>query len=371
MDIITQIRAGSLNKENTDALALHWLGPIRMLVIALIAFGYASTMPRGPSKDEYLHIFGYDPSWLGISVLFMTSGFLALRSLQRHGSVMQFLRSRAGRNLPVLAIFALSVVLIVFPLLGVPLDGTAGEGSRLSQHLQYLFKVITCLNPNELTPGLLDNALYMCVIQGGLWTFRWGMIAYILTGVLWAIGGLRSNRTLLIFTGAAISSYAAVMVYSIKTPDAHSLLEPVTIALRLGWAYLAGMCAYGLRGKLPRTFWVPLGIWIIAAIQYYFLQWTPFIEISMEIGLGYLVFLGITSKKTLPNWLKPVPDLSLGLYIFNWPTAQIMLLLIPSLTPIPLFALSFPVTIILALSAWGLVSRKLNIKLSNLSPRHA
>ena len=364
MDIVTQMRANSLEKTKQNALVLHWLGPVRMLVIAIIAFGYASTMPRGPSEAEYFRFFGHDPSWLGIAMVFMVSGFLALKSLHRHGSPKQFLRSRLLRNLPILVIFALMVVLIAFPLLGVPLDGTTGNGSRLSQHLQYLFKVITCLNADELTPGLLDNALYMCIIQGGLWTFRWGVIAYIFTGVLWSLGGLRSNRTLFIFTGAAITSYAALMMYGTKTPESHALVELATLGLRLGWIYLAGMCAYGLREKLPRTICVPIALMAVTAVQYYILPWTPFIEISMELGLGYLIFLGITAKKPLPNWLKNAPDLSLGLYIFNWPTAQIMLLLIPSLTPLPLFVLAFPLTLTLSLAAWYLVSRPINFRLA-------
>lgn len=364
MNTVTQMRAVNAAKANPNALTLHWLGPVRMLVIAIIAFGYASTMPRGPSEAEYFRFFGHDPSWLGIAIVFMISGFLALKSLHRHGSPARFLRSRLMRNLPILVLFSLLVILVAFPLLGVPLNGTTGDGSRLAQHLKYLFKVITCLNANELTPGLLDNALYMCVIQGGLWTFRWGVIAYIFTGALWTLGGLRSNRTLFIFTGAAITSYAALMVYGTKTPDPHPVLELATVGLRLGWVYLAGMCAFGLREKLPRTLWVPIALMAVAGIQYYILPWTPFIEISMELSLGYLVFLGVTSKKQMPDWMKNIPDISLGLYVFNWPATQITLLLIPSLTPWPLFALSFPVTILVALASWALISRRLNLNLA-------
>lgn len=365
MDIINDIRAKARFNRVQDAQSLTWLGPVRMLVIAFIAFGYASTLPRGPQEAEYLHFLGFDPSWYGISILFMISGFLALRSLERHESPQKFLLSRMGRNLPTLAVFAFMVVLIAFPLLGVPLDGTLGNGSQFQQHITYLVKVITCLSPDMLTPGLLDNALYMCVIQGGLWTFRWGAIAFILTATLWAFGGLRRRSTLFILTLFFIICYASLIVYTVQTPDAPSLLNPLSIGLRLGWAYLIGMCAYAFKDKLPRTLLVPAIVIILAALQYYLLRWTPFIEISTEIGFGYLVYLIMTSKTALPKSLKSLPDLSLGLYVFNWPAGQIMLLLIPSLTPLPLFALSFPVTIFLSISTWFLVSRKLNLALAN------
>ncbi len=367
MNIINQMRTKSREREKSNALAVQWLGPVRMLVIAIIAFGYASTMPRGPSEAEYLRTFGYDPSWFGISILFMISGFLALRSLENHGSPIKFLQSRLGRNLPTLAVFALLVVLVAFPLLGVPLNGTSGGGSRLSQHVQYLFKVITCLNADQLTPGLLDNALYMCVIQGGLWTFRWGVIAYILTAILWTIGGLRDRRVLLIFTAAMITTYGALMFYGSITPERHALFELTSVGLRLGWVYLMGMCAYAYREKLPRTMTIPLTILALTSVQYYLLRWTPFIEISAEIGFGYLVFLGITSQKTMPAWLEALPDLSLGIYVFNWPTAQIMLLLVPDLTPLPLFALSFPLAVLIAFATWAIISRQINTHVAHVT----
>lgn len=365
MDIINEMRAKARLNRAQDAQSLNWLGPVRMAVIAFIAFGYASTLPRGPQEAEYLRLFGFDPSWYGISILFMISGFLALRSLERHGSPQKFLLSRIGRNLPTLAIFAFMVVLIAFPLLGVPLDGALGNGSQLQQHITYLVKVISCVSPDMVTPGLLDNALYMCVIQGGLWTFRWGAIAFILTAILWALGGLQRRSTLFILTLGSIICYASLMVYTVQTPEAPSVLNPIAIGLRLGWAYLIGMCGYAFKDKLPRTVFIPVVILCVAALQYTLLRWTPFIEISTGIGFGYLVYLAMTSKTALPKPLKHLPDLSLGLYVFNWPAGQIMLLLIPSLTPLPLFALSFPVTIILALSTWFLVSRKLNFALAN------
>ncbi len=354
----------SLNmiKPNAHMQQLHlgWLGPVRMLVIALIAFGYASTMPRGPASAEYLNLFGYDPSWYGIQMIFMISGFLALRSLQRHGSAFKLLASRIARNAPTVIVFALLVVLVLFPLFGVP--NHASE-NRLGQHLQYFIWVITCLEPNKLTPGLLDNALYMCVIQGGLWTFRWGLIAFIATSVLWAIGGLRNSIILAILTLGVTLVYAAVVVYMVANPqDAdNGILQAVIVGLRLGWAYLAGMCLYAYRQRLRRSMFIPAGLLAMAALQFYVLRWTPFIEISATLGFGYLVFMVMTSRAPLPVFLRRIPDLSLGLYVYNWPTAQITLLLIPSLTPVPLFAIAFPITIALSYLTWVLVSRKINL----------
>lgn len=344
---------------------LHdWLGPVRMLVIAFIAFGYASTMPRGQDMPEYLRMFGYDPSWYGIAVLFMMSGWLALRSLERHGSALKFLISRLGRNLPILVIFAASVPLILFPLFATPVD--AGT-SRVDQHLQYFLKVVSCVDPNTLTPGLLDNALYMCIIQGGLWTFRWGMIAFLATALLWVIGGLRDRRLLLLYTITCLVSYVGLVTYGVETPDHPPLLEFVATGLRLALMYLGGMCAYAYRHKLMRSLLIPAGLLAATLVQYFMLPWTPLLEVFASVSLGYLAYLGVTSERVAPNWVKKMPDLSLGLYVLNWPAAQLVLLNMPGISPLALFGASFSLSALLAFVLWTLVSRKINVKLSTLT----
>ena len=352
----------SAARDNTHALSsaqkqspqarLPWLAPVRMLIIAFIAFGYASTMPRGPGTQEYLHVFGYDPSWYGLSLVFMISGFLALRSLRSHGSAAKFLSTRIGRNLPMLALFALLVIFVLYPLFGVPIEGSS---TRLAQFGGYFLKVVSCFDPNVLTPGLLDNALYMCVVQGGLWSFRWGLIAYLATSLLWATGGLRDRRTLGIITLGTIFVYASLVMYAAKTQTA-ALEFPIT-GLRLGWIYMAGMYAYACREHLPRTLLIPTALIGFTALQFYVLPWTPFIEISMTLGLSYLAFLAMTHRARVPESFAKIPDISLGLFIFNWPMAQIVLLLIPSLGPLALFGLSFPLAILLSLLCWLLITR--------------
>ncbi len=363
-EIVHQMRANFSAPDQASSMCLTWLGPVRMLVIACIAFGYASTMPIGPGHAEALRTFGYDPSWYGISILFMISGFLALRSLDRHGSSVKFLRSRLGRNLPILIIFALLVILIAYPLFGIPQGTTATGSSRLELHLRYFFKVISCVDPNQLTPGLLDNALYMCVIQGGLWTFRWGMIAFILTAALWVLGALKNTKILLALTILSGICYAGLMLYGGKVSIDNPIFDFTAVSLRLGWVYLMGMCAYAYREKLPRNMLVPIVIIFAAAVQYYAMPLTPLIEITAEMGIGYLVYLGITSQRRMPNWFKSMPDLSLGIYVFNWPAAQISLLLMPELAPLELFVVAFPITLLLAYVSWASLSRPINLRLS-------
>lgn len=349
------------NKDVDNFEKYPWLGPIRMAMITIIAFGYASTMPKGPEYPELLRMFGYDPSWYGISVLFMMSGWLALRSLKRHGSALKFLSTRIGRNMPILVVFAALVPLVFYPLFGVsPEPGV----SRLQQHLAYFVRVVSCVDPNTLTPGLLDNAIYMCLIQGGLWTFRWGMVAFVATAILWAMGGLKSDRILLVCTGLTLAAYVIAVMFGIS--NSSPLIEFAVPGLRLGLAYLLGMTAYAFRHKLGHNLMVPAGLFSLTIFQYFALPWTPMIEITATLAIGYLAYFGVTSLRTTPGIVKKMPDLSIGLYVLNWPIAQISLLMIPTLGSLSLFAVSFPLTVLISWGLWALITRNTAAKLAEI-----
>ena len=370
-DMIAQIRGKMQDEKYQSGTRLGWLASVRMLVISIMAFGYASTMPRGMDKAEYFNMFGYDPSWIAIQVVFMISGFLALRSLQRHGSVWKMFMSRAMRNLPTLMVFVALVILVLYPVFGSPI--AAGE-SRFGLHLEYFIKVVSCVDPGTRTPGLLDNALYMCVIQGGLWTFRWGLVAFMATGLMWVVGALRNRHFLAMMTFASVLIYVVIFMYNLNNPNAEfgKYIQAAVTALRLGWMYMVGMCMYAYRAELPRTLAIPAGFLALAGVQFFFLAWTPFIEICMDLGFGYLAFIAMTSHRKVPKRIQMLPDLSLGIYIYNWPAAQIALLVMPSITPYPLFFVSFSVTLLLSYATWLLLSRRINLSISRrMSPQLA
>ena len=107
------------------------MNAVRALVVLVIAFGYASTMPLGPGNREYLAFLGVDPSWVGIQVLFFLSGYLALKSVRRHGSAIKYLTSRIARNIPLLALFTLIAVLVIYPMFGASNDSFGETVNKL------------------------------------------------------------------------------------------------------------------------------------------------------------------------------------------------------------------------------------------------
>lgn len=317
---------------------------VRILIVLAIALGYASTMPLGPDASEAFKHFGYEPSWIGIQLLFFFSGFLALASLQRHQSSLKYLASKALRNGPLLVLFTLLAVGLIYPIFGTSSGNLLKDLAKLGQ---YAIETISCVNPGQRLPGLLDDSKYMCLIQGAIWTFRWGLILHIGAACAWKLGLLSRKSFIAIYAIASALGYAGTQ-YLYVINGMESLYLPMML-MRLSFPFLTGMAIYAYRDNMPTslkvktTLLVSLGLF--AAVNYTFLPWTPLIEISLTAFWGYAAYLLTFSTHQALKWTESWPHLALGFYLANWPAAQILLLLYPGFSPAALMALAIPLAL--------------------------
>ncbi len=341
--------------QRNDQTALPRLNAVRVIIVLFIALGYASTMPIGPGNPEILAHLGYDPSWIGVQLLFFFSGFLALRSIRHHGSAVKYLSSRFLRNTPLLIIFTLVTVLIIYPSLGVMSDDPAQLIIKLGR---YFFETITCVNPGQVLPGLLDGAVYMCIIQGAIWTFRWGMIAHLATAIGTKFGLFRTNK--FIVSAAMITTTAYFTIAYVDAKLGLEWLSMPHVGLRLAYPFLLGMVCFAYQARLPTRFKVRL--YVLAAfggsatLWDTLLPWTPAIEMLITAFWAYAAFLLVTSKTPKLAFMNSWPNLALALYLVNWPAAQLLLLAVPDISQIGLIALSLPISIAVAYATHLLVS---------------
>lgn len=317
---------------------------VRILIVLAIAIGYASTMPLGPDASEALKHFGYEPSWIGIQLLFFFSGFLALASLKRHKSALKYLVSKALRNGPLLALFTLFSVGVVYPVFGTSSGNLFKDLAKLGQ---YAIETISCINPGQRLPGLLDDSKYMCLIQGAIWTFRWGLVLHIGAACAWKLGFFSNKRFILAYAGLSALGYAAAQ-YAYVMNDLDNLYFPMMV-LRLSFPFLTGMALYAYRDNMPTRLStkaiVLSGFGLFAAMNFIFLTWTPLIEISLTAFWGYAAYLMAFSSHRALKWTENWPHLALGFYLANWPAAQILLLLNPAFSPLALMTLAIPLAL--------------------------
>lgn len=352
-----QMRAGKAGaalpwglSENEPWLAGY--GLVQVVVILFIALGHTSTLPFGPHYPEALRHFGYDPSWFGVNVLFILAGFMALRSLHRHGSGLRLLISRLKRTFPYLVIYAILIVCIVFPLLGKP----PGSFAQTAKHLaMYALDVVACIDPGRVLPGLLDEANYMCVIQGAIWTFRWGLAAFVGVTVVWHIGLLHDRRKVLALAALGICAY--VSIYGAQLWGRFYFPEQLQPGVRLGAMFAIGMAIFAYRAEIFRVRALSVVIFLAAIVQYKALPWTPMIEIFVSVFWALLAFTVMQSRLLSKLKTVKVQGLAAALYIFHWPVAQLILTVRPHAGSWELIAIALPVALLFSIVVSRLTSR--------------
>lgn len=335
-----------LNETSLDAkrdVPLDALAAVRLLVVLAIGVGYVSTLPLGPGNPEAGQFLGYDPSWFGLQVLFFLSGMLAWRSVSHGRTGLRYMKSRAAHTLPVLALYTLAVVSVLYPALCQPGSLDADGLGRLGL---YLVGTLSLVSPGGPLPGALDDAAYMCLLQGTVWTLRWGALLHLGTLLLHRLG-LRSTRGLLHLGVLAVCLYAvvakAVIVFGING------LLPFGPAFRFGYPWVFGMVCYALRDRMPDSLasWGGIAAVLmgLAGAHHEFAPWTPAIEILATSALCALC-MGVLHAR--PRVLRHWPALALPVYLGVWPIGQTVLHAWPGISPLGLMAVTLGLAVGLA-----------------------
>ncbi|WP_298916125.1 hypothetical protein [uncultured Algimonas sp.] len=325
-----QIAAGNgrLRREKADERDdLSRLNAVRLIVVALIGLGYASTMPVGPGAREWLNLFGYDPSLFGLQVLFFLSGWLAWRSLASGRSLLEFTASRARRILPWVALYTLIVVALLYPALCD--HGAAGRKDTVGL-LRYFIETVTLIRPGQPMPGALDEARYGCLLQGTIWTLRWGALAYAGLLVLHALGARHWDW----YAGLLVAGVAAhIGVDGWTDRTGSDLLGPAIPGLRLAVAFLLGVLVRQFRFAplLRGRAWAVVSAICLGAayLHFHVLPWSRAIELLAMSGWCALAMAVLQARGA---WLRGWPDIVLPAYLGVWPLAQLILALRPDIS---------------------------------------
>jgi len=334
----------SIRDPNWD---LSRLNAVRIIVVLIFAVGVSSTMPLGPGHAEFFNHFGYDPSWFAIQVLFFLSGLLAYRSLATHGSAVQYFRSRFLRNWPLLAAYSLAAASVIYPVFCETDESPAQMAPKLTV---YFLKTVSFIDPGARLPGLLDEAQYNCLIQGSIWTLRWGALAHICMVAGWKLGPLRSRYLMLLAAVMLTLAYWALSYFNfLNKADA---LQPIQSGLRLGYIFVIGACIWAWKGTLPQNgkFQAMTIMALLASIfgAYYGLPWTPAIEILTTLLWSYIALIVIFNNSQLTRWMRNWPNIVFGLYLGIWPISQILVLKFPGLSGWTLVSAAIAITTALA-----------------------
>lgn len=311
-------------------LPLHGLAALRILIVLVIGIGYASTMGIGTDSVEWGHHWGYDPSWWGVNLLFILSGFLALRSFTQDRSVFDFFGSRLWSLWPALLAATLVTTVLLYPIMcDTEATRTLGAGALAA----YFFKTVFLIDPGAALPGLLDDAKYACLMQGAIWTLRWGLALHVAFIVGYKLRLFAHRNLIAGLFGLALLVYMTLVASSVAYPDFGELIAVFLPGVRLGTAYLAGTVLFAWQGKLMVSwrYMLPAAVAFagLATLHDAFLGWSPILEV---LGTAFWLTCCLGFLGYAPLQLRKCPRLTPVLYVTIWPAAQVIVALFPGLS---------------------------------------
>jgi peptidoglycan/LPS O-acetylase OafA/YrhL len=339
-----------------------WLGPtlgdlavgrdnnlnlLRFVAASMVLFSHCYPL-TGHIADEPLTVAVAftDTGTLGVIIFFAISGFLITQSVTRSRSMLAFIKSRALRLLPALALSTTFCVFIIGP---IATELPQGAYWTNSQTWRYFFHTIV-LDPQVALPGVFRHNPYAApAVNGSLWTIPLEVWCYAVLGVA-ALMGIVKRRwafNLAIVAGViCFVQFEALVRPHIPSGDAFTAPYLIAVFFFGAWCFLH-------RALVPVSLWIAATIAIIAILALN----SPLAAYAFYGGVAYLaLFLAYNPRLRVNSFLR-LGDYSYGIYVFAFPVQQFLVGSLKISSSIALFALAFPVTLALAMVSWHLVER--------------
>lgn len=319
------------------------LNLIRMLAASAVLVSHAWPLTYGAGVAEPLsRAFGHSLGTLSVYVFFLISGFLIAASFERRPRPLLFLKARALRLLPGLAVSLLLVALVMGPWVSElpPVAYLADPGTW-----RFLLANVTLVFPQYTLPGVFESNPYPTV-EGSIWTLVHEAACYLLLLCAGLCGLLRGRGVLLL-----CALYATIWILVL----AHPGLAPGRLRslLTLSLPFFVGMLGWlgRYRLPLPALGWAALGlggVWLL-------LRATPAAFPALILFLGAATaWLAYAPGGALRRYNR-LGDYSYGTYVYAFPIQGLVMWAWAPATPLLHIALALPLTLILAVLSWHLV----------------
>jgi peptidoglycan/LPS O-acetylase OafA/YrhL len=323
----------------------NFFTPIRLLLACLVVVGHAAVIAYRDINAEPHLFFHYGFSYLAVNAFFIASGFLVTKSIAYRRNLSDFSSARVLRIYPALLVHVLFLMFIIGPLATM---GPLWDYLTHSEVWKQPFLVLSFVNTDVLLPGVF-SANEEQFGSAPLWTLRYELLAYIATGIAFALGLMRKKW--MILAQFIVPSIAWLITKELGIFDA--LPGTVQNAMRFGIAYGLGATIFAYKDRLRFS----LGGLAVVVIFTVLTAQSEFLEIGTNILLAYTVMLFAYAKSTKLAPLQSLSDISYGVYIYHWCVLQLTFQWFPSMNMWELLLVGGPVTWALATLSWHWVEK--------------
>lgn len=282
---------------------------IRMLAASGVLVSHAWPITRGQGAEQPLQALlqGTSLGTVSVYVFFAISGFFITRSFVLRADLGAFVKARALRLFPALAL----VVVLTVAVLG-PVFTTLPAAEYWRGVPGYALRNLTLFFLDYDLPGVFVANPYGPAINGSLWSLSYEVLCYL--GVLaCGVPGLLARPRAF---APCLLAFGAFYLAALGL-DLHFRLERLA---ELGLPFVIGMGFWVWRDRVPLS-WPLAGILAVAAA----LAWpTPVFLPVLVLALSHAVFvLGFARIPGLAGYNR-LGDYSYGLYVYAFPVQQMM-----------------------------------------------
>lgn len=291
----------------------HKFDLLRILFATFVLLAHAPELTDGNLSRELLartlHT-SFNFGALGVDGFFLLSGFLIVQSWQGNPEFSNFFRKRLLRIVPGYVVAALLATLVV----GLLAPGVPHFFKQLNHHYVISVLMLGKLATPPVFPGSFTDA-----INGSLWTIPYEVRCYFIVA-LWGICGF-FRRPLLWLGTTVFLLFLLVFPALTGPPEGWRTLyyltgQPAQIA-RLTSAFFVGGCFWlfrrfiSFRGALA----LPAAVIILVVAAF----GPTHIEPAIVVFGGYLLFYFGQLTSVPLGWMRSVPDISYGVYLYGGP----------------------------------------------------
>jgi peptidoglycan/LPS O-acetylase OafA/YrhL len=289
---------------------------------------------------------------LSVNWFFVISGFLITHSWLRSKSTLDYFKKRVLRIYPGFIETIAFCVLIVAPL--------------ASPSIRHHF--VSDVHPLKVAGQMLILRFHepqnvfasnpSPTVNGSLWSISYEFWCYIGVAALGLVGYLKNPHAVARLFLLTIAASVAFLVFHL-TPGGKLLGAVVgypPFYARLLPYYLAGMVFYFYRNRIPFSNLLALLSVALVAVA----SRIPYgIPVLFPIaGTYFLFWFAFHPLIRLENWAR-YGDFSYGIYLFAFPIQQLLIMKLGAqISPLLLFALATPLTILMGITSWHLVERR-------------
>lgn len=197
-------------------------------------------------------------------------------------------------------------------------------------------------------PGLFQDNPYPG-INGSLWTLYYEVLLYALVLVLGIVGFLKNLPRASVFFALYFLFY-----FAFKFLLSEERINPgfqMRIWVQWSFAFVIGMLFYVYRFKIHLDYRILSVCWLVAL----FLYKSPVFVEAFVIAWSCSVFWVAVNTEWFARQFNKLGDYSYGLYIYAFPTQEILAHLWKGISPVTMILVALPIALIPAVLSWHFI----------------